>query len=98
MAYSDFAVHCHTECLNGRPDPLNEYGPAAFYLAKSSKRFQHRLATLLGLAEADFNYVSDLENAETFVRSTFGPTTRLGLKLRLFRFSPKLYSFIRKHR
>lgn len=46
---SDFAVYCHAQRLAGRPDPLDQYGPAAALMQPRSARLARELrATGLG--------------------------------------------------
>lgn len=46
---SDFAVYCHAQRLAGRPDPLDQYGPAAALMQPPSPRLARELrATGLG--------------------------------------------------
>ena len=40
---SDFAVYCHAQRLEGRPDPLDQYGPAAALMQPPSPRLAHEL-------------------------------------------------------
>lgn len=43
---SDFAVYCHEERLAGRPDPLDQYGPAAALLRPPSPRLARELRAM----------------------------------------------------
>jgi glycosyltransferase involved in cell wall biosynthesis len=43
---SDFAVYCHTERLRGRPDPLDQHGPAAALIKPYSPRLAQELRAM----------------------------------------------------
>ena len=43
---SDFAVYCHAERLEGRPDPLEEYGAAAALMKPPSRRLARELRAM----------------------------------------------------
>ncbi|HYD72416.1 MAG TPA: family 2 glycosyl transferase, partial [Candidatus Binatia bacterium] len=43
---SDFAVYCHAQRLAGRPDPLDQYGPAAALMQPPSPRLARELRAI----------------------------------------------------
>lgn len=43
---SDFAVYCHAERLEGRPDPLDQFGPAAALMQPPSPRLARELRAI----------------------------------------------------
>jgi glycosyltransferase involved in cell wall biosynthesis len=43
---SDFAVYCHAQRLEGRPDPLDQYGPAAALLQPPSPKLARELRAM----------------------------------------------------
>jgi glycosyltransferase involved in cell wall biosynthesis len=43
---SDFAVYCHAQRLEGRPDPLDQYGPAASLLQPPSPKLARELRAM----------------------------------------------------
>jgi glycosyltransferase involved in cell wall biosynthesis len=43
---SDFAVHCHAQRLEGRPDPLDQFGPAAALMQPPSPRLARELRAM----------------------------------------------------
>jgi hypothetical protein len=43
---SDFAVYCHAQRLAGRPDPLDQYGPAAALMRPASPRLTRELRAI----------------------------------------------------
>lgn len=75
---SDFAVYCHAERLAGRPDPLDQYGPAAALMQPPSARLGRELRAIgLGALKR-----GDLGMARTFLthaqQQTPHPLSMLG--------------------
>lgn len=59
---SDFAVFCHLERLQGRPDPLECYGPQGALLKPPSRELSRSLCTIGSRFATD----GDLDNARLF--------------------------------
>ncbi|BES69528.1 hypothetical protein RE428_05460 [Marinobacter nanhaiticus D15-8W] len=77
---SDFAVFCHSECLDGRTDPLDRYGLQGALTKPPSRELSKSLFLIGSRFAAD----GDLDNARTFYRHAYQESGYLPARVLLF--------------